>query len=106
VTQELVSDVANKINLIYRQCLNDDLSFPDGKSLYDVLEDTLRVLWLQNEDVRKERITKRFDGKFLSGLLWLRLLCYRYSMNIVICFDIMIVIDSLCFYKYSFRIRL
>eukprot|EP00981_Chlorochromonas_danica_P006580 scaffold1435_cov162-Ochromonas_danica.AAC.14 len=60
--KELVTEVANKICLIYRSCLREDLSFPDGKSLYDAIEDTLRILWNQNEDVRKERALKRIDG--------------------------------------------
>lgn len=59
--KELVADVANKINLVYRSCLNEDFSFPDGKNLYDVLEETLKILWGQNEEVRRDRITKRND---------------------------------------------
>lgn len=60
--KELVAEVASKINLAYRQCLKEDLTFPEGKGLFDVIEDTLRLLWSQNEDIRKERVTKRADG--------------------------------------------
>jgi len=59
--KELVTEVTNRINMAYRSVLNDDLTYPDGKQLFDVIEDTLRALWFQNEDVRKERITKRVD---------------------------------------------
>lgn len=59
--KELITEVTNKINLVYRSCLREDYSFPDGKALYDVLEDTLRILWTQNEETRKERATKRLD---------------------------------------------
>ena len=60
--KELVAEVTNRINLAYRSTLNDDLSFPDNKGLYDLLEETLRILWQQNEEIRKERIVKRVDG--------------------------------------------
>jgi hypothetical protein len=60
--KELVTEVTNRINMAYRSVLNDDLTYPEGKQLFDVIEDTLRALWYQNEDVRKERITKRVDG--------------------------------------------
>jgi hypothetical protein len=60
--KELVTDVTNHINLIYRSTLNDDLSIPEGKGLYDLIEETLRILWQQNEEVRKDRIVKRVDG--------------------------------------------
>jgi hypothetical protein len=60
--KELIMDVTNKINLVYRQFLKEDLSYPDGKALFDLLEDTLRVLWHQNEELRKERASKRIDG--------------------------------------------
>lgn len=68
--KELITEVANKINLVYRSCLKDDLSFPDGKLLYDVLEDTLRILWNQNDEVRKERASKRLDGKRFPNLIY------------------------------------
>ena len=68
--KELTAEVTNKINLAYRSCLNDDLSIPDGKTLYDMLEEVLRILWGQNEEVRKERITKRVDGRKFN------LICY------------------------------
>ncbi len=70
--KELVADVANKINLVYRSCLTEDFTFPEGKNLYDVLEETLRILWSQNEEVRRDRITKRLDGKRFD--LWYSLL--------------------------------
>lgn len=73
--KELVSEVANKINLVYRGCLNDDLSFTEGKSLYDTLEETLRILWVQNEDVRKDRITKRTEGK---SIIYIYFYCHSY----------------------------
>ena len=60
--KELVAEVTNRINLAYRSTLNDDLSFPDNKGLYDLLEETLRILWQQNEETRKDRIVKRVDG--------------------------------------------
>jgi hypothetical protein len=60
--KELVTEVTNRINLAYRSVLNEDLSFPEGKALYDVIEDTCRILWQQNEEIRKERIVKRVDG--------------------------------------------
>lgn len=67
--KELITEITSKIDIVYRSCLRDDLSFPEGKLLYDVLEDTLRILWTQNEEVRKERASKRLDGKnpFLFG---------------------------------------
>lgn len=71
--KELVADVANKVNLVYRSCLNEDFSFPDGKNLYDVLEETLKILWTQNEEVRKDRITRRLDGKLHTAFL---LICF------------------------------
>ncbi len=67
--KELVTEVTNRINLAYRSTLNDDLTFPEGKGLYDLLEDTLRILWQQNEEIRKERIVKRVDGGDGSHLL-------------------------------------
>jgi hypothetical protein len=67
--KELITEVSNKINLIYRSCLREDLSFPEGKVLYDVLEDTLRIWWTQNEEVRKERASKRLDGKQCAHLV-------------------------------------
>jgi hypothetical protein len=69
--KELVTEVTNRINLIYRSTLNDDLSVPEGKGLYDLIEEALRILWQQNEEVRKERIVKRVDGK----LVFLRVVC-------------------------------
>lgn len=57
--KELVSEICVKINGVYRTCLNHDLSFPEGKTLYDVLEETLQLLWVQNEDTRRDRLKKR-----------------------------------------------
>ncbi|RYH18814.1 hypothetical protein EON65_26890 [archaeon] len=61
--KELVGEITGRLNIAYRSCLMEDFSLPNGKGLFDVLEDTLRVLWDENEDIRKERAAKRLNCK-------------------------------------------
>ena len=61
--KELCTEVNGKINIVYKTYLDEDLSIPAGKNIFDVIEETLQHLWFQNEDLRKDRAIRRSDGK-------------------------------------------